>query len=266
MKMHPVMTQLAALALLCAAPATVSSREVAAAGASAAPAASKEGAKKPDAIAEKVAARPTVSDEQKDVEAAQGETWFDAERPLKVAERLSAADDIHHVSQLPRLGPLDEPNAAEVLENSEHTERTVQFQQDLAGAVQRGAPAAGYWSSPQTYQWQILPQGLIYRNYLAGEKESRFGSEWNRTDGHRDIWDVTLGGNVGVLRYGTSDDVRPQGWQLGMEGASQVRLDRGEHLDVDSSDFRFGIPMTWGDSIYQVKFAFYHLSSHIQDE
>jgi hypothetical protein len=184
--------------------------------------------------------------------------------PSLTQDEVRPADDklaaALNADQLPRLGPLDEIDA------EEEGERTVQFQQDLAGGIQTGLPAAGYWTGSQAYQWQLMPQGLIYRAYLAGEKESRFRSEWNHTNSGRNIWDVTLGGNVGVLRYGTTGDVRPQGWQLGMEGASQVRLDQDQHLDVDAADFRFGIPMTWGDSIYQQKFAFYHLSSHIQDE
>jgi hypothetical protein len=43
-------------------------------------------------------------------------------------------------------------------------------------------------------------------------------------------------------------------------------LDRDSNIDVAATDYRFGIPLTWGDSIYQVKFAYYHLSSHVGDE
>jgi hypothetical protein len=261
MMSQPLISQLAAIALLFA--ATAASADTP----KPAEAASSIG----DSKVEKPAAPPMADkapaaalDENKEREKAKtdAETWFDDLHAPKVAARPELSIDAKPAPQLPRLGPLNDPEEIDPLKNAE---RTVQFQQNLAGAVQAGAPA-GYWTTPQLYQWQILPQGLIYRNYLAGEKESRFRSEWNHTSNGRDIWDVTLGGNVGILRYGTTDDIRPQGWQLGIEGASQVRLDRGEHLDVDSSDFRFGIPMTWGDSIYQQKFAFYHLSSHIQDE
>jgi hypothetical protein len=263
MKLHALKTLLAALALLLAATPTASAdppKEAEAASPSANPNAAKPAA---PPTADKASADALDEAQANKKLADDATTWFDANWAPKVVDRLDPASGSHSAQQLPRLGPLDEPEAIDPLE---HADRTVQFQQNLAGAVQRGASAAGYWTSPQLYQWQILPQGLIYRSYLAGEKESRFRSEWNHTDNGRDIWDVTLGGNVGILRYGTTDDIRPQGWQLGIEGASQVRLDRGEHLDVDSSDFRFGIPMTWGDSIYQQKFAFYHLSSHIQDE
>jgi len=73
-----------------------------------------------------------------------------------------------------------------------------------------------------------MPQGLIYRSYLAGAKESRFRSVWNDERHDGGIWDITLGGNVGLLRYGTTGDVRPEGWQLGIEGAGLVRLDIDE--------------------------------------
>jgi len=115
-------------------------------------------------------------------------------------------------------------------------------------------------------QWTLMPKGLIYRPYLASAKESRFRSVWNNDRGEGNIWDITLGGQVGVLRYGGEQNGRPVGWQLGMEGAGLVRLDNDENRDVIASDFRFGIPITWGDSFYQVKFAYYHLSSHVGDE
>ena len=34
----------------------------------------------------------------------------------------------------------------------------------------------GRWQEP--YSWQLLPDGLMYPSYLAGEREPRIGSEW----------------------------------------------------------------------------------------
>lgn len=118
----------------------------------------------------------------------------------------------------------------------------------------------------QPYRWQLMPQGLIYRQYLAGVKESRLRGVWNSQSDGGNIWDVSLGGQVGLLRYGSYRNGRPIGWQLGLEGSGQVRLDKDENLDVDAADFRVGVPITWGNEISQVKFAFYHLSSHLGDE
>ncbi len=127
-------------------------------------------------------------------------------------------------------------------------------------------PAYGdvYW--PEPWQWVFLPEGLIYRSYLAGVKESRFGSVWFHEKDQGALWDVALGGRVGLLRFGNDDCWHPEGWQLDIEGAAFPRLDPDPNRDVVSTDFRFGIPLTYGEGPYQTKFAYYHLSSHLGDE
>lgn len=115
-------------------------------------------------------------------------------------------------------------------------------------------------------QWTLMPEGLIYKPYLAGAKESRIRSVWNDEKGEGGIWDISLGGQAGLLRYGSQSNGRPTGWQLGIEGAGLVRLDLDVERDVMATDYRFGIPLTWGNTLYQVKFAYYHLSSHLGDE
>jgi hypothetical protein len=166
------------------------------------------------------------------------------------------------VEVLPHLGPLeDEPPFAPPAIAEAAT-----FEDALAGTVPISAASYGAPAGDDGYGLHLMPQGLIYRSYLAGAKESRFRSVWNHEQGNGNIWDITLGGNVGILRYGTRGDGRPEGIQLGIEGAGLVRLDIDEERDVDASDFRFGVPITWGDSIYQVKVAYYHLSSHVGDE
>ena len=44
------------------------------------------------------------------------------------------------------------------------------------------------------------------------------------------------------------------------------RLSQDEDLDLQSSDYRFGIPLTYGCGNTQFKVAYYHLSSHLGDE
>jgi len=100
----------------------------------------------------------------------------------------------------------------------------------------------------------------------ASEKESRFRSFWSYEKDERNIWDITLGGHVGILRYGSTDDDRPTGWQLDIEGAGIPRLDPDIANELISADFRFGIPLTYGNERYQMKFGYYHLSSHLGDE
>lgn len=113
---------------------------------------------------------------------------------------------------------------------------------------------------------QLLPSGLMYRSYLAGPREPRFGYEW-LYDANREEWvnEVALGGRVGLLRFGNRDPLSPQGWQLDIEGAAFPRLAAGS-LDLVATDFRFGIPLTWCHGPYQAKLAYYHLSSHAGDE
>lgn len=130
-------------------------------------------------------------------------------------------------------------------------------------------PAAGFgggYRSP--WGWTLLPEGLIYRSYLAGPKESRFRTVWSHDDRLGWIWDITLGGRVGMFRYGTThaDDIRPQGLQVDVEGAAFPRLDPEEERDLISADFRFGIPVAYSIGRYETKLAYYHLSSHIGDE
>jgi hypothetical protein len=118
--------------------------------------------------------------------------------------------------------------------------------------------------------WELLPDGLIYRSYLAGPRESRLGLHTfdNKTPTMQSetLWEATLGGRRGIFRYGSDNMLRPEGWQLDIEGAAMVRLNLDENRDVDASDFRFGIPLTYGEGKWQYKMGYYHLSSHLGDE
>jgi hypothetical protein len=122
---------------------------------------------------------------------------------------------------------------------------------------------------PRGTDWglQILPDGLIYRSYMAGPRESKLQLNHLHERGSGEtLWDVTLGGRRGVLRWGSTDPLKPEGWQLDLEGAALVRLNLDNNRDVDASDFRFGVPLTYGCGQWQYKFGYYHLSSHLGDE
>ncbi|MEZ6072137.1 MAG: DUF1207 domain-containing protein [Pirellulales bacterium] len=124
----------------------------------------------------------------------------------------------------------------------------------------RHQPGGGPWT------WQLLPDGLMYRSYLAGVREPRFGGVWNYERDIGWIWDIALGGRAGIIRYGTNDPFHPEGWQLDIEGAGFPRLDLEDENDLVSVDFRFGVPLTYRVGRFQSKFGFYHLSSHLGDE
>jgi hypothetical protein len=115
-------------------------------------------------------------------------------------------------------------------------------------------------------EWQILPTGLMYRSYLAGNREPRMGSELVRERNHGWLWNATVGGRAGILRYGTNDAITPQGWQLDIEGAAFPRLDLEHEEDLMCSDFRGGLLSTERHGLSESKFGYYHLSSHLGDE
>lgn len=115
--------------------------------------------------------------------------------------------------------------------------------------------------------WQLLPKNLIYRSYWAGVHEPRLGIVVeSERQSKQSYWDGTLGGRVGLLRYGTTDQFLPQGWELDVEAAALVRLTFDEVRDFETADYRVGIPLTYGIDNWQFKFAIYHLSSHLGDE
>ena len=120
-------------------------------------------------------------------------------------------------------------------------------------------------SAPGDFTWQVGPTGLIYRSYLAGPHEPRIGITPFFSANHS-FWDATVGGRGGVLRYGDCDPLHPHGWQLDVYGAAIVRMDAELHQDLNSADYVFGFPITYGVADWQFKFGYAHLSSHLGDE
>lgn len=120
--------------------------------------------------------------------------------------------------------------------------------------------------SNEPWQWQLLPTGLMYKSYLAGNRESRMGTQLVQERNHGWFWDATVGGRAGILRYGTDNSLWPQGWQLDIEGAAFPRLDLEHEEDMISTDFRAGLLSTTRIGPLEAKFGYYHLSSHIGDE
>ncbi len=118
----------------------------------------------------------------------------------------------------------------------------------------------------EAWTWQFLPEGLVYKPYLAGGRESRLATHFVHVRSGDWMWDPTIGGHVGVLRYGSESPLWPEGWQLDAEGAAfpRIRLD-ADHTLV-STDLRCGFPLTWRRGPLEAKFGYYHLSSHLGDE
>jgi hypothetical protein len=135
-------------------------------------------------------------------------------------------------------------------------------------ASPEGLALAGVASAPADcpYEWRVLPAGLMYHSYLAGEKEPRFQFVPLSDAGRGMIWETALGGRTGLLRYGTPDFLEPQGWQLDLEGGVLARINPEEQDDLDAADFRAGIISTWQFGPNAYKAGYYHLSSHVGDE
>jgi len=130
-------------------------------------------------------------------------------------------------------------------------------------------PLDGVITEVEYADWNLqwMPDGLIYRSYMAGVKEPRFASVWSSEKDFGPVWDIALGGRVGILRYGTIDDGHPEGWQLDFEGGVFPRLDPdGVSTPLIAADFRAGIPLTYGRGPSHWKFGYYHISSHLGDE
>lgn len=125
-----------------------------------------------------------------------------------------------------------------------------------------GLPVGGR----NSWTWQLLPPSLLYKSYLAGQREPRLGTQWVYERNYGWYWDSTLGGRAGILRYGSSDTVLPEGWQLDVEGAAFPRLDAEHARDLVAADFRAGVPLTFRRGPWALKFGYYHLSSHLGDE
>lgn len=118
---------------------------------------------------------------------------------------------------------------------------------------------------PIDFTWQVGPSGLIYRSYLAGPLEPRISITPFFSENHS-YWDATVGGRGGIIRYGDCDPLFPQGWQLDAYGAAVVRMDAENHQDLNSCDYVFGFPLTYGIDNWQFKMGYAHLSSHLGDE
>ncbi len=116
------------------------------------------------------------------------------------------------------------------------------------------------------WDWQVLPEGLIYHSYWAGVHEPRLGGVLQHISSGDSFIDGTVGGRAGILRYGSANAIFPQGWQLDIEAATMLRLTLDEIRDFETADYRIGIPLTYGIDNWQFKFEVYHLSSHLGDE
>ena len=197
-----------------------------------------------------------------EVSAAQDD-WLGAGVPVYASPNKVTGNEAAAPAYQLAQGPELETWIAPPVERSQWVDANVYVSEPAWGHV----PIAQLSPCPSdAWCWQVLPDGLIYRSYQAGVHEPRLAIVAFHESGSESFWDGTLGGRVGLLRYGTSGPLYPQGWQVDVEAAAMVRLTLDEIRDFESADYRVGVPITYGIDNWQFKFAVYHLSSHLGDE
>lgn len=122
-------------------------------------------------------------------------------------------------------------------------------------------------TSGEAWTWQALPGGTLYRAHFASNRESRLGIHFiNEDTTHDAYWDPTLGGRINFLRYGTTNRLYPEGFQLDLECAAIARLTLTGDRDLHGTDYRVGAPLTFRKGNWEFKLGYYHISSHMGDE
>ena len=171
---------------------------------------------------------------------------------LPSTSRLPAATHVDYDAYLANRGPLSETPAQFVspYDISPYDRGVAEPSYD-----QVGGPS-----------WQLLPEGMVYDSYLAGTKEARFAFHLMDLNSQGLHFIGFLGARVPLLRYGTTNSLRPEGFQIDVEGLAHVRIDLADDWVVDAADFRGGIPLSYGYGKHRTKLGYYHLSSHLQDE
>ncbi|WP_146515486.1 DUF1207 domain-containing protein [Rubripirellula amarantea] len=151
--------------------------------------------------------------------------------------------------------------------NASHFVDASDFEPQVLGPVVGNGSVVGNTNgNREVWDWHLLPDGLLWHSYLADPHEPRMSLMVFRDQRGGEYWDATLGGRMGLLRYGTGEAKRPTGWQWDLEGAVMTRLDRKNSQDVESMDFRFGTEMTAAEGPWAMKVGYFHVSSHVGDE
>ncbi|WP_437191281.1 DUF1207 domain-containing protein [Planctomicrobium sp. SH527] len=113
--------------------------------------------------------------------------------------------------------------------------------------------------------WQLMPEGLLYHSYLAGEKEPRFAAQWMWEQNRGLVWETAVGGRWGLFRKGT-EGPNGEGFQFDVIGGAFVRIDPEEESDVEAADFNAGFLGTWRTGRWRFKLGYNHYSCHVGDE
>ena len=181
---------------------------------------------------------------------------WDDERPIQPAA-FEPEEDWAEAADPESL--FGEPPAPEPIGESESTELPT----ELSPAPAR--PHYHFAQPDRPWTGQVLPRGLLYRDYLANPHAPRMASVFlYDTTRNGWVWDSSLGAQVGLFRYGST--CCDEGWQLDLLGAAFPRLDVENKDDLEAVDFRIGLPITYRKGATSYKIGYDHISSHVGDE
>lgn len=128
------------------------------------------------------------------------------------------------------------------------------------------ASADYHLAMEQPSRWELLPESLLYRSYLGNPRAPRLAARTLQHSGYDKTLELTAGARVGILRYGRPGNENPEGWQLDLVAAIYPRLNSEFEQDLDATDYRVAIPLTWRNGQWQAKLGWYHLSAHVGEE
>lgn len=182
-----------------------------------------------------------------------------------VTGSMGAMNSINAMGSAGAMGELATDPVAVTSESTEFVyEPIVPIMSNVSMMV--GEPYAASDSVAKPWQWEFLPNGLLWQPYLAAPNEPRMSMVLHKRLDEGYFWDATLGGRVGLLRYGTDESRGATGFQWDFEGAVMTRLNLEESEDVESMDYRFGTLITMAEGDWSAKFGYFHISSHVGDE
>lgn len=174
---------------------------------------------------------------------------------------LSGQSDASHDLLVPPAAPESEND---VLSQEPLSDQVELHQPLTAEHVFSHCPPGG----EPAFCWQILPEGLLYRTYIAGEREPRMQLvSMYDTRSKRQVWDATLGGRVGLLKLSDPSDQNSDAFQLDLDGAVFARvLPEEVSAMLEGSDYRVGLYGTWKFDRISYRAGYYHISAHVGDE
>ncbi|MCA9079118.1 MAG: DUF1207 domain-containing protein [Planctomycetaceae bacterium] len=185
------------------------------------------------------------------------------ENSIAESPRRRSSDFVRQTTLEGAVDVVAPPSDALILESERLPEPDTVFSDEPVDVVGSHCPQPG---ACRPMGWQMLPTGLLFHSYLAGEKEPRMAAQWLWDRRRGRIWETALGGRWGLVRYGTYGGVDPEGFQFDMEGAAFARVDPEHDSDLEAVDFRAGFVATVREGRWRFKTGYYHISSHIGDE